>query len=97
MSPSIDKIRHFFSPIQYHAPQDKTTLNRATHRLKARLKEERDKSFHDHVAGLTRYDNSVWKPIKHRNKPIQNETVPSPQWVQSDEEKAEHLSKYSHL
>ena len=36
-----------------HAPQDKTALNRATHQLRARLKEKRDKSFHDYVTGLT--------------------------------------------
>ena len=48
---------------KWHAPQDKTALNRATRQLKARLEDERDKSYYDYVTGLTRYDNSIWKSI----------------------------------
>lgn len=86
-----------------HAPQDKTALNRATNQLKAKIKAERDRSFHEYVSSLNRFDNSIWKPIKHRSKPIQqippiqDETPPTPQWARSDEVKsmvfAVHLAK----
>jgi hypothetical protein len=49
-----------------HAPQDKTALNRATNRLKIKIKEEKDRTFHDYITSLNRYDNTIWKPIKHQ-------------------------------
>jgi hypothetical protein len=47
-----------------HIPTDKTKYNQLTNKLKAKLKEMRDASFTDYTHSLSRYDYSIWKPIK---------------------------------
>jgi hypothetical protein len=47
------------------APSDKTTYNHKSNRLKCKIKEERGKSFTDYITSLNRFDNTIWKPIKH--------------------------------
>jgi hypothetical protein len=57
-----------------HIPTDKTRYNRLTNKLKAKLKEMRNASFTDYIHNLSRYNSSIWKPIKNRRKP--NEASP---------------------
>ena len=62
-----------------------------------------NESFKAYVSSLTRDDNTIWKPIKHKKKPTasqppirKNSTPPGPR-ATSDKEKAdlfaEHLSE----
>lgn len=60
------------------APQVKITLNRATYQLKVKNKEEPAKSPYDNITSQNRFNNSTWKPIKHRNKPMQRTAVKQP-------------------
>lgn len=83
-----------------HAPEDKTALNRAANHLKSEIKEAKEKSFHEYITNLNRFDNSIWKPIKHSRKPkphvppVRNETAPNPHWARSDEDKAATFADY---
>jgi hypothetical protein len=83
-----------------HAPMDKTAYNHTSNRLKWKLKEVRDESFTEYITSLNRYDNSIWKPIKHlkqptaQNHPIRHETSPQPVWARSDEEKTTLFAEY---
>jgi hypothetical protein len=87
----------------YHTYQLKEALNRATNQLKIKIKEENDRSFHNYITGLKRFDNTIWKPLQYRKKlqqqvpPIRHEMASTPKWARSDEEKstlfAEHLAK----
>ena len=52
-----------------HSPLDKTLFNQLSNRLKKKLKEAHNTSFFNYVSSLTRYDNSVWRPIKTSTKP----------------------------
>jgi hypothetical protein len=84
-----------------HATADINKYNRPKLRLKAKLKEIRNQSFQEYISKLTRYDNSIWKPIrnlkqpKHDAPPIRKNSAEP--WAKSDKEKAdlfaEHLSK----
>lgn len=87
---------------QTHSPADKNKLNRATNRLKSKIKEAKEISFHNYVSNLKRSDNSIWKPIKNRKKPtshippVRNQASGSMQWARTNDEKAklfaEHLT-----
>ena len=82
------------------APIDKTTYNHISNRLKCKIKEERERSFSEYVTSLNRYDNTIWKPIKHLKKPktqihpVRNEMAPQTLWARSDEEKAAMFAEY---
>jgi hypothetical protein len=83
-----------------HAPTDKTEYNHISNRLKSKIKEAKDKYFSDYISSLSRYDNTIWEPIKHLRKPtipippIRNETEPLTPWARSDKEKAAMFSDY---
>ena len=53
----------------------------------------RNASFTDYVSHLKRDDNSIWKPIKNKNRPqtsfppIRKHTTPRGPWAKSDNEK----------
>jgi hypothetical protein len=63
----------------------------------------RNDSFEKYISYLKREDNSIWKPIKNRKKPvtksppIRKYSTPRGPWTKSDKEKvalfAEHLSE----
>ncbi|PNF33251.1 hypothetical protein B7P43_G10627, partial [Cryptotermes secundus] len=83
-----------------HAPADKNKYNQLNLRMKTKLKKIKNQSFGEYVTKLTRYDNSVWKPIRNlkktkSNAPLIRKNNAEP-WAKSDEEKAdifaEHLS-----
>ena len=77
-----------------HIPSDKTAFIRLSSNLKSKLKAVRAHSFTNYVSTLSRYDNSVWKPIKSSRKPIlasptlRLETPTPERWAKSDKEKA---------
>jgi hypothetical protein len=84
-----------------HALGDRRLFNSASNKLKAALHELRNASFTAYVSSLTRVDNSIWKPLKSRNKPRtplppihKNSTPPGP-WAKSDSEKVDLFA--SHL
>jgi hypothetical protein len=60
----------------------------------------RDASFTDYIHNLSRYDYSVWKPIKNKRKP--NEASPpiratpptAGPWERSDKEKSELFAQH---
>jgi len=52
-----------------HIASDKTAFNRLSSILKSKLKAMRANSFKHYVSTLSRYDNSIWKPIKSSRKP----------------------------
>jgi hypothetical protein len=80
-------------------PNDKTILNRLTHRLTNTLKENRNVTFQYYISTLSKYDHTIWKATEKINRPI----LPVPpirkqdvSWARSNEEKANtfahHLS-----
>lgn len=86
-----------------HRPDDRTIYNNKTRNLKTALEQMRNNSFENYVSNLSRQDNSIWKPIKNKNKPIntsppirKNSLPPGP-WAKSNKEKAdlfaEHLTE----
>jgi hypothetical protein len=76
-----------------HAPANKNKFNQLNLILKAKLKEIRNQSFEEYISKLTRYDNSIWKPIrnvkqpKHNAPPIRKNNAEP--WAKSDKEKAD--------
>ena len=54
---------------QTHAPDDRRLYNIASNKLKTVLRKLRNDSFANYVTNLRSDDNSIWKPIKSRNKP----------------------------
>ena len=76
-----------------HIPSDKTAFNRLSSNLKSKLKAMRAHSFTNYISTVSRYDNSVWKPIKFSRKPIlasrllRLETPTPERWAKSDKEK----------
>jgi hypothetical protein len=83
-----------------HTPSDKTTYNRLSNNLKSKLKALRANSFKNCVSTLSRYDNSIWKPIKTSRKPIlaspplRLESPTQERWAKSDKEKATVFAKH---
>ncbi|PNF19684.1 hypothetical protein B7P43_G15906 [Cryptotermes secundus] len=83
-----------------HNPTDKTRYNQLTNKLKAKLKELREASFTDYIQNLSRYDYSIWKPIKNIKKPKESsppirETTPTAgPWARNNKEKSELFAKY---
>jgi transcriptional regulator of met regulon len=51
-----------------HTPSDKTTINRLSNHLKSKLQAMRANSLKNYVPTLSRYNNSIWKPIKSTRK-----------------------------
>ncbi|PNF14166.1 hypothetical protein B7P43_G13477 [Cryptotermes secundus] len=51
------------------APTDKTTYSHTSNGLKCKIKEARESSFSNYITSLNRYDNTIWKPIKHLKNP----------------------------
>lgn len=81
-------------------PQDKTRLNRLTHKLRTALQKDRNDTFKQYIAILSPSDHSIWKATKKFKSP----TVPMPpirrsdnNWARSNDEKAnlfaEHLAQ----
>ena len=60
----------------------------------------RANSLNNYLSTLTRYDNSIWKPIKSSRKPIlaspplHLETPTQDRWAKSDKEKATVFAKH---
>jgi hypothetical protein len=52
-----------------HAPADKNKFNQLNIRLEAKLKKIINQNFEEYVSKLTRYDNSIWKPIRNLKQP----------------------------
>jgi hypothetical protein len=83
-----------------HTPSDKTTYNRLSNNLKSKLKSLRATSFENYVSTLSRYDNSIWKPITTSRKPIlassplRLESPTQERWAKSDKEKAAEFQKH---
>jgi hypothetical protein len=77
--------------------QDKTHLNRLTHRLPSELNEYHNASFQHYISCLAPEDHSIWKATKKFKKP----TVPIPpirktddDWARTDTEKACAFADY---
>jgi hypothetical protein len=83
-----------------HTPSDKTTFMRLSSILKSQLKAMRTTSFKNYVSTLSRYDNSIWKPIKSSRKPmlasppLRLRTPNQERRVNSDNEKAAVFAKH---
>ena len=83
-----------------HTPNSKTRYNQLSNELKSKLRETRNNSFTQYVSNLSRYDNSIWKPIKSRNKPttstppLRKNTNPPGPWAKNDQEKAELFAEH---
>jgi hypothetical protein len=83
-----------------HIPTYKTRYNQLTNELKAKIKEMRDASFTYYIRNLSRYDYSIWKPIKNKripNKaslPIRATTPITGPWARSDKEKTELFAQH---
>lgn len=86
-----------------HTPANRTKYNQISNKLKLKLLETKNESFNSYISNLQRQDNSIWKPIKGKRKPVPTappirkySTPPGP-WARSDKEKAilfaEHLSE----
>lgn len=77
--------------------QDKTKLNRLTHRLHQALVESRNSSFNHYITNLSADDHSIWKATKKFKKPILA-TPPirrtDNNWARTDEEKANLFAEY---
>ena len=64
------------------------------------MKALRANSFKNYVSTLSRYDNSIWKPIKNSRKPIlaspplHLESPTQQRWAKSDKEKAIVFTKH---
>ena len=82
-----------------HTPSDKTTFNRLNNILKSQLKVMRTTSLTNYVSTLSRYDNSIWKPIKSSRKtilaspPLRFKAPIQERWAKSDKEKAAAFAK----
>jgi hypothetical protein len=62
--------------------------------LKTKVKEMREASFTDYIHNLSRYDYSIWKPIKNMRKPKEfsppiHTTSTTEPWARSNKEKSE--------
>jgi hypothetical protein len=83
-----------------HAPSDKTVYSRLSSNLKSKLRTVRATSFTNCVSTLSRYDNSIWKPIKSSRKPVlaspplHLETPTQDRWAKSDKDKAVLFAKH---
>jgi hypothetical protein len=86
-----------------HTPSDKTAFNRLSSILKSKMKAMRTNSFTNYVFTLSRYDNSIWKPIKSSCKPtlasppLRLETLTQERWAKSNKEKQQHSRNTSRL
>ncbi|KAF2881190.1 hypothetical protein ILUMI_24974 [Ignelater luminosus] len=76
------------------APADRTTYNRISNQLKAKIRDLREKSFNEYVKNFNRFDNTLWKRIKStkkpklQNPPVRNSSLPAAEWARSDKDKA---------
>ena len=83
-----------------HTPNSKTRYNQLSNELISKLRGTRNNSFTQYVSNLSRYDNSIWKPIKSRNKPttstppLRKNTNPPGPWAKNDQEKAELFAEH---
>ena len=83
-----------------HIPSDKTAFNRLRRNLKSKLKATRAHSFQNYISTLSRYDNSICKPIKSSRKavlsfpPLRLETSTQEGWAKNDKEKAAVFEKH---
>jgi len=75
-------------------PSDKTIFNRLSSILKSQLQVLRTNSFKNYVSTLSRYSNSIWKPINSSRKPVLTSPPlrlesPSPErWVKKRQRKS---------
>jgi hypothetical protein len=71
-------------------PENKTRFNKLSNLLKIKIREAHNNSFAQYISNLSRFDNSIWKPIKNRRKPItpipplRLNTHPPGPWDRSD-------------
>jgi len=83
-----------------HAPDDRRLYNNASNKLKVALNKLRNASFSAYVSSLKRDDNSIWKPLKSREKlrttfpPIRKNSTPPGTWAKSDSEKVELFANH---
>ena len=83
-----------------HAPADKTKYNQLSNKLKNKLKEMREATLEDYVTNLSRFDHSVWKPIKNLKRPkdtsppVRATTPAIGPWARSNKEKAELFAEH---
>ena len=82
-----------------HIPSDKTDFNRLSSTLNSKLKAKRAHSFKHYVSTLSRYDNSIWKPITSSHKPIlasplRLDTPTQGRWAKGDKGKAAVFAKH---
>lgn len=72
--------------------QDKTQLNRFTHRLHRAVVESRNSTFSHYITSLSTDDHSLWKATKKLKRPVLAVSplrTPSNDWARSDEEKVD--------
>jgi hypothetical protein len=83
-----------------HTPSNKIAFNGLSNHLKSKLQAMRANSLKNCVSTLSRYDNSVWKPIKSSRKPIlaipplRLETPTQDRWAKSDKDKVTGFAKH---
>ena len=86
-----------------HTPSDKTAFNRLSNHLKSKLKAMRANSLKNYVSTLSRYDNSIWKPIKSTCKPtlasppLRTEAPTQERWAKSGQKKKNATVFTKHL
>uniref|UniRef100_A0A6M2DG86 Putative rna-directed dna polymerase from mobile element jockey n=1 Tax=Xenopsylla cheopis TaxID=163159 RepID=A0A6M2DG86_XENCH len=82
-----------------HHPQIKTDLNKITKTLKIKIKMWKQDSFKNYVMGLNRYDQSIWRPIKNKRKPVQinaplKTNASTSPWIRNEKEKAAYFAEH---
>jgi len=83
-----------------HTPSDQTAFNRLSNHFKSKLKAMKANSLKHYVSTLSRYNNSIWKPIKSTRNPslasppLHLETPTQERWAKSDKEKATVFAKH---
>lgn len=77
--------------------QDKTQLNRLTHRLHQAIVESRNSAFKYYITNLSADDHSIWKATKKFKRPVVAAPPirkPNNNWARTDEEKADLFADY---
>jgi hypothetical protein len=49
--------------------------------LKIKINEEKDRSFHNYITSLNRFNNTIWKPMKHGKKRKQQVLPIRDDWI----------------
>jgi hypothetical protein len=97
---AADKRRGKSRQHRTHTPADRRKCNQLRNKLKAAHKEVKNEEFENHISGLTKQDNSIWKPIKSKSEPntamstVGPYSLPTGPWARSDQEKADLLARH---